>query len=206
MRAAIRLLTAIAMIGICAFSVARGWSIAHFSLVVMSIDSSEKGAEALHPWTVVPGVASAALSAKLSKKIDASAPKAADHRREVLSATLSIKPLSPVNWLSLSNMQLVTDQPMEQVLESLELSMLTGPNEGYVITDRGIFGFALWERLPQELKRRVALDLAVGGVTVEYEKFQAVLSEKSGAVRGELRAALLATGLSPEEVKRRLGF
>jgi hypothetical protein len=205
MRAVIRLLTTTTIVGICAFSVARGWSIAHFSLAVMSIDSTEKGAEALHPWTVVQGVASAALSAELREKIDASASKVAEYRREVLSATLSIKPLSPVNWLSLSNMQLVTDQPMEQVLESLELSMLTGPNEGYVIADRGIFGFSLWERLPQELKRRVALDLVVGGATVEYEKFQAVLSAKSASVRDELRAALLAAGLSPEEVKRRLG-
>ena len=207
MRAAIRFLTGITIIGICAFSVARGWSIAHFSLALMSIDSLEKGAGALHPWTVVPGVASAALKAELREKIDASAPKAADNRREALSATLSIDPLSSVNWLSLSGMQLVTDQPMEQVLESLELSMVTGPNEGYVMADRGIFGVSLWESLPPELKRRVAVDLAVGEVTVVWNgKFKAVLSAKSEPVRNELRAALLATGLSPKEVERRLGF
>ena len=173
----------------------------------MSIDSLEKGAEALHPWTAVPGVASAALKAELREKIDASAPKAADNRREALSATLSIDPLSSVNWLSLSGMQLVTDQPMEQVLESLELSMVTGPNEGYVMADRGIFGVSLWESLPPELKRRVAVDLAVGEVTVVWNgKFKAVLSAKSEPVRNELRAALLATGLLPQEVERRLGF
>ena len=49
------------------------------------------------------------------------------------SSILSIEPLSSLDWLSLSGMQLVTDQPMEQVLGSLELSMLTGPNEGYVM-------------------------------------------------------------------------
>jgi hypothetical protein len=171
----------------------------------MSIDSLEKGAGALHPWTVVPGVASAALKAELREKIDASAPKAADNRREALSATLSIEPLSSVNWLSLSGMQLVTDQPMEQVLESLELSMVTGPNEGYVMADRGIFGVSLWESLPPKLKRRVAADLAAGDITGNG-KLQAVLATKSEPVRNELRAALLATGLLPQEVERRLGF
>jgi hypothetical protein len=208
MRAAIRLLTAITIIGICAFSVARGWSIAHFSLALMSIDSLEKGADALHPWTFVPGVASAALKAELRAKIDASAPKATNSRREALAAILSIEPLSSVNWLSLSGMQLITDQPMEQVLESLELSMVTGPNEGYVMADRGIFGFSLWERLPPELKRRVAVDLAdlAAGAIRWNKKFQAILSTKSEGVRNELRAALLATGLLPREVERRLGF
>jgi hypothetical protein len=85
--------------------------------------------------------------------------------------------------------------------------MVTGPNEGYVMADRGIFGVSLWERLPPELKRRVAVDLAVGEVTVVWNgKFKAVLSAKSEPVRNELRAALLATGLLPQEVERRLGF
>ena len=96
---------------------------------------------------------------------------------------------------------------MEQVLESLELSMVTGPNEGYVMADRGIFGVSLWESLPPDLKRRVAIDLAAGEITVAgNEKFRAVLSAQSEQVRNELRAAMLATGLSPKEVERRLGF
>ena len=49
---------------------------------------------------------------------------------------------------------------MEQVLGSLELSMLTGPNEGYVMAERGIFGVSLWESLSPDLKSRVAIDLA----------------------------------------------
>ena len=146
------------------------------------------------------------LESELREKIDASDPKAANSRREVLSAILSIKPLSSVDWLSLSGMQLVTDQPMEQVLESLELSMVTGPNEGYVMADRGIFGVSLWESLSPDLKRRVAIDLAVGEVTAGNGKFRAVLSAKSEPVRNELRAALLATGLSPKEVEQTTGI
>ena len=141
MRANIRLWTAIAMIGICGFSVARGWGIVHFSLAMANIDLSEKRAEVINTWTAAPDVASAALRAELREKIDISDPKAANSRRETLSSILSIKPLSSVDWLSLSGMQLVTDQPMEQVLGSLKLSMITGPNEGYVMADVGFSPF-----------------------------------------------------------------
>ena len=177
----------------------------HFSLAMANVDSSEKRDEIINTWSSVPEVASAALHAGLTKKIDISDQKAANSRRDVLSSILSIEPLSSLDWLSLSGVQLVTDQPMEQVLGSLELSMLTGPNEGYVMAERGIFGISLWERLSPYLKRRVANDLAAGEIAGN-EKFRAVLSSQPERVRNEVRAAVLATGLSPKEVERRLGF
>jgi hypothetical protein len=39
-------------------------------------------------------------------------------------------------------------------LEALQLSVVTGPNEGYMITQRGLFGIWQWEVLPQEVKAR----------------------------------------------------
>jgi hypothetical protein len=205
MRADIRLWTAIALIGICGFSVTRGWVIVHFSFAMANPDSSEKRDEIINSWSSVPEVASAALQAELRKKIDISDQKAANSRREALSSILSIKPLSSVDWLSLSGWQLVTDQPMEQVFESLELSMVTGPNEGYVKAERGIFGVSLWPRLSADLKRRVATDLAAGEI-IGNEKLRAALSAQPARVRNELQAAMLGTGLSPNEVERRLGF
>src|SRR5262249_32715033 len=85
---------------------------------------------------------------------------AAIRRRAVLSTILSIKPLSSRDWLALSGMRLITDQPIEEVLGSLNLSMLTGPNEGSVREERGVSGVTLWERLSPDLKSRVAIDLA----------------------------------------------
>jgi hypothetical protein len=205
MRADIRLWTAIALIGICGFSVTRGWVIVHFSFAMANPDSSEKRDEIINSWSSVPEVASAALQAELREKIDISDQKAANSRREALSSILSIKPLSSVDWLSLSGWQLVTDQPMEQVFESLELSMVTGPNEGYVKAERGIFGVSLWLRLSADLKRRVATDLAVGEI-IGSDKLRAALSAQPARVRNELQAAMLGIGLSPNEVERRLGF
>jgi hypothetical protein len=205
MRADIRLWTAIALIGICGFSVTRGWVIVHFSFAMANPDSSEKRDEIINSWSSVPEVASAALQAELREKIDISDQKAANSRREALSSILSIKPLSSVDWLSLSGWQLVTDQPMEQVFESLELSMVTGPNEGYVKAERGIFGVSLWLRLSADLKRRVATDLAAGEI-IGNEKLRAALSAQPARVRNELQAAMVGSGLSPNEVERRLGF
>jgi hypothetical protein len=205
MRADIRFWTAITLIGICALSVTRGLSIVHFSLAMANIHSSENRSETIHKWTGVPGIASAALESELTEKINPSDLKAANNRREALSAILSIKPLSSMNWLSLSGMQFITDQPMEHVLGSLRLSRMAGPNEGYVMADRGLFGASLWEDLSPDLKRHTAMDLAVEEIP-DDSRFRPVLSAKSETVRNELRTVILATGLPPKEVERRLGW
>jgi hypothetical protein len=205
MRADIRFWTAIMMIGLCSLFVARGLRIVQFSLATANIGPSERRVETLHAWATVPGIAPAALQSQLTEQIDPSDSKAANSRREGLSAIVSIKPLSSMDWLSLSGMQFITDQPMEQVLSSLLLSTMTGPNEGYVMADRGIFGASLWEDLSPDLRRRAAMDL-VAGEMPQNGKFRAVLSTKSEQIQNDLRAAILATGLSPKELERRLGY
>jgi hypothetical protein len=205
MRADIRFWTAITLVAICAFSVLRGSSIAHFSVAMTNSNPSEKRGESVFTWMAVPGIASVALQSQLTEKIDLSDSKAVNRRREALSALLSLRPLSSIDWLLLSDMGLITDQPMEQILEALMLSMMTGPNEGYVMADRGIFGVSLWEDLSPDLRRHVGMDLADEEI-LKKGKFRDVLSTKSDGVRSEVRTAILATGLSPKEVERRLGF
>jgi hypothetical protein len=200
-----RLLTAIALIGMCGFAVARGWGIVHFSVAIANIESSEKRAEIANGWAAAPGVASTALQAELKEKVDTSDAKAADNRREAFSSILSIKPMSSADWLSLSGMQFVTDQPMERVLGSLKLSVITGPNEGNVMADRGTFGVSIWDMLSSDLRRRVATDLVAADLS-EYWRIRSVLSAESERVRNEVRDSLLATGFSPKEIKQRLGF
>ena len=204
MRADMRLLTAIVMLGICAFAVARAWDIVLFSFATARIHSTEDREKILNKWSAVPEVGSEALQAELTEKIDTSDVKAANQRREALARIVAIEPLSPINWMLLSGMQLVTDQPMERVFESLELSMVTGPNEGYLMPERGIYGAALWSRLPPDLRRRVANDLTATEIIGNAE-FRAILSAQPKEVVDELRAAMLATGLSPQEVEQRLG-
>jgi hypothetical protein len=178
----------------------------------MNIDSSEMRAEIINTWRAVPGLASKALQAGLSDEINSSDTMVAYRRREILSEILAIKPLSSLDWLSLSSVQLAADEPMEQVLGSLKLSALTGPNEGYVMAERAIFALSLWEDLSPDLKSRVAIDLApmvsprTPAEGAESGKFRAVLSTKPEGVRNVLRKALLARAISAKEIEQLLGF
>jgi hypothetical protein len=192
------------MIAICGLLVFQGLGILHFSIALADAASEKERAEIINAWADVAGVASTAWRAELSetKAYDRTA---AINRRKALSTLLSIRPMSSHDWLSLAGVQLATDEPMERVLDSLRLSMLTGANEGHVMGERGVIGASLWDRLPPDLKRWVAMDLAAGHI-VARERLQATLAAEPERVRDELRAAMLTTGISPEEVRRRLGY
>jgi len=204
MRVTIRLLTAIALIVMSGVSVAQGWGIVRFFLASVNIVSSEKRARIPDTWRAIFGVTLTALDDELADETNQSDMIAPYRRHDLLSAILSIKPLSSMDWLSLSNAELLTHRPMEDVFGSLELSMLTGPNEGYVTEERRFFGVSLWERLPPDLKRRVTNDVA--GEIHDRFRFRVFASAQPEQVRNELREALTATGLSPKEIEYRLGF
>ena len=70
MRADIRLWTAIVVIGMCGFSIARGFGIVNFSLATANVEAAGKRAEIANSWGTVPDVAVAALQADLSDQID----------------------------------------------------------------------------------------------------------------------------------------
>jgi hypothetical protein len=208
----IRLATAIVLMGICGFSVAQGWTIVRFSIAKMNVESPEGREEIVKTWGATRGLASTALRTVLADKINIADQKANNRQREALSAILSITPLSPRDWLALSGVQLITDQPMDDVLESLKLSTLTGPNEGYVMVERGIYGVSLWESLSPDLKSRVANDLVpvlfprTAQEGADAGKLRALVSAQPQRVRRELREALLATGLSPNQIEQKLGL
>jgi hypothetical protein len=178
----------------------------------MNVESPEGREEIVKTWGATPGLASTALRTVLADKINIADQKANNRQREVLSAILSIKPLSPRDWLALSGVQFITDQPMDDVLESLKLSTLTGPNEGYVMVERGIYGVSLWESLSPDLKSRVANDLVpvlfprTAQEGADGGKLRALVSAQPQRVRRELREALLATGLSPNQIEQKLGL
>ena len=196
----IRFWTAIVVIGICTFAAVSGGNIAHFSLAMMEADSSKKRAEA-HMWTNVPGIASTARQAELMDKINPSDLTAANERRETISAFLSIRPLSSYHWVLLSSMEFATAQRIDDVLDALTLSALTGPHENHIMVERATFGISVWEDLPPDLKTRVAVDLTAEKIT-ENANFRAVLSSKPQQVRNELRTTLLAQGVPPKDIER----
>src|SRR6516165_5471941 len=201
----IRLLTAIALIVMSGVAVAQGWTIVRFFLASTNIISAEKRARVGDASRATSGIISTALKDELADETNRSDIIAPYHRRELLSSILSIEPLSSMDWLSRSRMELMTHQSMDDVFGSLELSMLTGPNEGYVMAERRYFGVSLWDRLPPDLKRRVANDLAASEIPYSQE-LRALMSEQPEQVRNELREALFTSGLSPQEIEKRVGF
>jgi hypothetical protein len=212
MRITIRLLTAIALIVMSGIAVAQGWGIVRFFLASTNIVSAEKRARIADAWRATSGVISTALYDELADEIGQSDIIVAYRQRELASAILSIKPLSSMEWLTLSKAELMTHQPMKDVLGSLELSMLTGPNEAYVMGERAVYALSLWERLPADLKRHAATDVAAmmfprtpaeGGM---LGKIRAALATQPDWVRNEVREAVFATGISAEQTKKGLGF
>src|SRR6516165_8682927 len=212
MRATIRLLTTIALIVMSGIAVAQGWGIVRFFLASTNIVSAEKRARTADAWRATSGIVSTALQDELADETNQSDIIAAYRQRELLAAILAIKPLSSMDWFSLSRAELMTHQSMEDVFGSLELSMLTGPNESYVMGERAVFAVSLWERLPADLKRHAAGDVAAimfprtPEEGAEVGRFQAVLATEPDWVRNELRGALVATGVSPSEIEKQLGF
>jgi hypothetical protein len=202
-RVTIRLLTTIALIVMSGLAVAQGWDIVRFFLASVNIVSLEKRAVFADTLRARSGIISTALLNDLDDEANRSDVISAYRQRELLAAILSIKPMSSMHWLSLSRMELMTHQSMDDVFGSLELSMLTGPNEGYVMEDRRFFGVSLWDGLPPDLKRRVTNDVA--GEIHDSFKFRVFASAQPGQVKNELREALGAAGLSPKEIETRLG-
>jgi hypothetical protein len=151
-----RFLTALVIIGLCVFAIARGWEIGRYRIA----EARGNQAELLGYWSGVSGVASSALEASLPAAPDPGDGQAVQRRLGQLTEILSLEPLSSAHWLSLAGTRLVTGQPTNKIMGALVLSSMTGPNEGQVMLRRGAFELSLWELLPPELQKRTSVDIA----------------------------------------------
>ena len=202
-----RLLTALAVLGLCGFALSRGWEITQFAEARSRLGAHEKQNDAVKRWAAAPGLTAAALAASLARVTDTGDIDDARRRADGLSAILAVHPLSSADWLSLSGMRLVTGEPYERVLGALAMSSVTGPNEGSVMLQRGIFGLLQWEVLPVEPRQRTIADLAEAllGTAVqdgEINPAKNVLAGKSAEVRREIADRLSAAGVAAPELAR----
>jgi hypothetical protein len=200
-----RVLTALAVICLCLFAVGRGWKIAEFAQA-QAISSGSNVGE-LGRWIGVPAVASAALQTMLARSAGVFDAEGARQRAERLTALLSVRPLSSEEWLSLAEMRLIAAQPTKDVQSALLMSSVTGPNEDYVMWQRGLFGLFIWQSLPAEARRQAVRDFAgaLGGVPLgnrEITSAKNLLNAKSDKARSEISHLLKAEGLSSIELER----
>ncbi|WP_454818317.1 hypothetical protein [Labrys neptuniae] len=83
-------------------------------------------------------------------------------RIKAASRLLTRQPLSSSAWLDLATARLAGGEGMAEVAQALRLSALMGPNESVLMASRALFSLPLWTALPDDLRRRVAQDIAGG--------------------------------------------
>lgn len=195
----IRLLTALAVAGICGWPVWQGFDLIRYA-------SADSNPEAVRPWVDVPGLAFSAREHVLTPVNDSSDDKTIRKRRDELAEMLAVRPLSSFYWLQLAVARVDTHEGLAKVSGALELSSVTGPNEDLMLTDRGVFGIWQWEGLPPEAHERaikdlVALQLSDG----KLAWLKTILAKKTEPVREEIRLALQTQGFSKNNLAR-IGF
>jgi hypothetical protein len=195
----LRFLTAIVIVGMSAFAISQGLNIVRFRLTQWA------GGD-VRWWTEVTGLASSAREKSLNRAVMPGDEEGALKQRDKLIQLLSIQPMASVHWLSLSAMDVVAGQSPTQIAGALVLSALTGPNEGQLMIQRGIFGLSIWETLPPEVRATAVIDLTGGLLQnvarlTEADKasLRVVLSRKTDKVRLEIAAALQARGFTAED-------
>jgi hypothetical protein len=192
----IRLLTALAVIGICLWPMWQGFNLIRYAMI-------DDTPEASRSWFNVPGLSFVAREDAVTPVDDSSDDKTIRKRRDEIAEILATRPLSSRYWVKLAEARVDAGDPLSQALEALQLSVVTGPNEGYMITQRGLFGIWPWEVLPQEVKARAVADLAARQLSdAKLAWLKTTLSEKPTRVRQEIRAALQAQGFSKSNFDR----
>jgi hypothetical protein len=150
--------TALVVIGLCALAMSRGWSMVQFSQARAA--RGEHAANRLAAFAGTPGLAVAALEASETPVAGPADQASARKRIDELTAVLSLRPMSSINWLSLAGMRFVTGHPPDKVLAALAMSSLTGPNEHAMMYQRGVFELLQWEALPNDFRKRAIRDLS----------------------------------------------
>jgi hypothetical protein len=192
----IRLVTSGLVIGLCACAIWKGSDLIRFA-------RAGSTAQDVQPWSDVSGVAFDARETALTPMDDSSTDATIRQRRDQLAEMLAIRPLSSWYWLQLANARVDLHEPLPKILSALELSTVTGPNEDYMITERGLFGVWQWEILPPEVQRRSIADLvAVRPSDANVAWLKTTLDKKSGPVRDQIRTALQTQGFPPDLLKR----
>jgi len=193
------LLSALVVVGGCVLPVWKGLELIRYSRI-------DDKPEAALPWVNVPGLAFFARQFSLTSTDDSSDDTTIRKRRDDLVDILAIRPLSSYYWLQLAESRVDAGEGPSAASGALELSVLTGPNEGYMITHRGLFGIWQWEVLSPEAKSRAIKDLVeLQPSDAKLAWLRADLAKKPEQVRQEIHIALQAQGFSKSNLSR-IGF
>src|SRR4051794_21730661 len=117
----LRFATLFGILVACGFTLAKGWDIVRFRAAEAHIVSTKHSVDAMSSWASVRGLASYAIEPSLVLPIDQNDKPAVATRLNLLTAVLSVKPLSSDHWLSLSGMRVLTGQRPEKAIGALSI-------------------------------------------------------------------------------------
>jgi hypothetical protein len=206
-RSSLRWLTCFASIALCGFTAIRGWSLAQFAEQRARILSNPNEVVSVGQWMGIPGLAGAALDSALKQRPTASGIDDPQKRAETLANLLAVRPMSSKDWLQFAVMRLVAGESQKRVVAALLMSSVTGPNEGGIMWQRGVFGLSLWQALPPDARQHTIDDLAgVMRVTPvgdsEMGAAKDVLDTKPAETRAAIADLLRAEGVAEADLGR----
>jgi hypothetical protein len=202
-----RLLTILAVLGACAFAVMRGFEVIGFGVAEPLLQASGSPAQGVARWQATAGLGVPALKASLARSAPGAGPADLRERADLLAALLTRRPLSASDWLSLAGVRAAASAPDEEVVAATTMSYLTGPNEGAVMVQRGIFGLIRWDALPATVRAQAARDLggAMFGASIRpagLQVIRAILAGKSRETRAEIAGMLAGEQISAAQLAR----
>jgi hypothetical protein len=199
--------TTVAVLALCGFAVLRGWEVTGFASAEKSLRAGGAVPGGFAAWQDVPGISSAALRASLTQMSQSMDPAVAESRGDALGEVLAVQPSSSMDWLSLAGTRVATGDSKARILSALRMSYLTGPNEGGVMFERGLFGLLQWGILPEAVRDRTSRDLA-GAILDDAVSdsglriLKSVLAGKPAETRSELTAQLASQRVPPTLLAR----
>jgi hypothetical protein len=200
-----RLLTAFAVICTSFFAMTMGAQTTRFALAEMPADDAAPGNRPA-TWTHTPGIAVFArrrVVSELGESADA------NERLAATADLLSRAPLDSSAWAMLAAMRFASGAPVEEGVNALSMSNLTGPNEGQIMAARAFLAIPLWRVLPPANRRWAVRDLVGGWAEVteaRHTVLRVSLGQQTAQTREEIRAALLLAGDGAGPVAAALGL
>lgn len=201
---ALRLATVVFVVACCGWTVLQGVGIVRYR-VALEIDAADSGqAGPAGPWSGKAGLASVALEDALRANTDAGDLDALKGRELLLTRLLAVRPAAPQSWASLAAVRNSLAMPRESVVGALQMSALTGPNEGDVSLQRALLGVLTWEGNPPATHARTVTDLC-GLMVFDPAKPRLLLAVKTDEVRSDIRDRLMAHGC-PDRIVAAIGL
>jgi hypothetical protein len=199
-----RFATIIVMIGVALFALVRGVYLTGFSIAKADMFADAAGIDRVQAWQHIPGVEAAARRTARAPLLSATDPQAVQAYAYEVKRALEVSPLAPSDWLALAGLQLILSAPKNDVVSALNMSVLTGPNEGAVMLQRSMFGLLEWERFPPasrtDIIRDVAGSIADASSDQAIELLKGVLASKPPETQSEILSALQGAAVSDNQL------